>query len=99
MKAKAAVASIMAVVAVGALAACSQGEAPAPAEASAQAWVRKKVVLYLPDRVMKERVAVADLSGLLTLDGLGTAMTDLTSALLEVTMMSESAFTSAEQLI
>lgn len=62
MKAKAAVASIMAVVAVGALAACSQGEAPAPAEASAQAWVRKKVVLYLPDRVMKERVAVADLS-------------------------------------
>ncbi|MBI2249184.1 MAG: hypothetical protein HYU61_04870, partial [Brevundimonas diminuta] len=52
----------MAVAAVGALAACSQGEAPAPAEASAQAWVRKKVVLYLPDRVMKERVAVADLS-------------------------------------
>ncbi|HOB80008.1 MAG TPA: bifunctional [glutamine synthetase] adenylyltransferase/[glutamine synthetase]-adenylyl-L-tyrosine phosphorylase [Ornithinibacter sp.] len=32
------------------------------------------------------RVAVADLSGLLTLDGLGTAMTDLTSALLEVTL-------------
>jgi [glutamine synthetase] adenylyltransferase / [glutamine synthetase]-adenylyl-L-tyrosine phosphorylase len=32
------------------------------------------------------RVAVADLSGMLTLDGLGTVMTDLTAALLEVTL-------------
>lgn len=32
------------------------------------------------------RVAVADLSGELTLEGLGTAMTDLTAALLEVTL-------------
>ena len=32
------------------------------------------------------RVAVADLSGLLTLDALGAAMTDLTAALLEVTL-------------
>ena len=32
------------------------------------------------------RVAVADLSGLLTLDDLGLAMTDLTAALLEVTL-------------
>lgn len=66
MKAKAATASIMAVLAIGALAACSPGGAEAPAEASAQAWVRKKVVLYLPDRVMKERVEIADLSPYLT---------------------------------
>ncbi len=32
------------------------------------------------------RIAVADLSGALSLDALGTAMTDLTSALLEVTL-------------
>lgn len=64
MKTKAAIASIMAVAAVGALAACTPGgaDAPAPAEAPADAWVRKKVVLYLPDRVMKERVEIADLS-------------------------------------
>ena len=64
MKTKAAIASIMAAVAVGALAACTprRADAPAPAEAPADVWVRKKVVLYLPDRVMKERVAVADLS-------------------------------------
>ena len=64
MKTKAAIASIMAAVAVGALAACTprRADAPAPAEAPADVWVRKKVVLYLPDRVMKERVAIADLS-------------------------------------
>lgn len=64
MKTKAAIASIMAVVAVGALAACTPGgaDSPAPAEAPVEAWVQKKVVLYLPDRVMKERIAVADLS-------------------------------------
>jgi hypothetical protein len=66
MKAKAAIASILAVLAVGALAACSPGGSDAPAEASAEAWVRKKVVLYLPDRVMKERVEIADLSPYLT---------------------------------
>ncbi len=66
MKTKAATASIMAVLAVTAIAACSPGEAPAPAEQAAQAWVRKKVVLYLPDRVMKERVEIAALSPYLT---------------------------------
>lgn len=66
MKMKAATASIMAVLAVTALAACSPGEAPAPAEQTAQAWDRKKVVLYLPDRVMKDRVEIAELSPYLT---------------------------------
>lgn len=68
MKTKAAIASIMAAVAVGALAACTPrgADAPAPAEAPADVWVRKKVVLYLPDRVMKERVEIADLSPYLT---------------------------------
>ncbi len=64
MKTKAATASIMAVLAVTALAACSRGGADtsAPAAAPAEAWVQKKVVLYLPDAVMKQRVEVADLS-------------------------------------
>lgn len=66
MRMKAATASIMAVLAIGALAACSPGGAEAPAEAPADAWVRKKVVLYLPDRVMKERVEITDLSPYLT---------------------------------
>ena len=68
MKTKAAIASIMAVAAVGALVACTPGgaEAPPPGEAVADVWVRKDVVLYLPDRVMKERVEIADLSPYLT---------------------------------
>lgn len=68
MKTKAAIASIMAVAAVGAFAACTPrgADAPAPAEAPADVWVRKKVVLYLPDRVIKERVEIADLSPYLT---------------------------------
>ena len=56
-------ASIMAVLAVMALAACNRGEpASAPVEAPAEAWVGKDVVLYLPDPVMKARVEVAALS-------------------------------------
>lgn len=63
MKAKAATASIMAMLAVMGLAACNRGEpAPAPVEAPAEAWIQKEVVLYLPDRIMKQRVDVSDLS-------------------------------------
>ena len=62
MKMKAATASIMAVLAVTALAACTPGGADAPVAAPAEAWAQKKVVLYLPDPVMKQRVEVADLS-------------------------------------
>ena len=64
MKNRAALASIVSFAAVAALAACTPrgDEAPPPAEASAQAWVRKQVVLYLPDRLMKARIEVSDLS-------------------------------------
>lgn len=64
MKMKAATASIMAVLAVTAFAACTPGgtDAPAPVEAPADAWVRKNIVLYLPGRIMEARIDVADLS-------------------------------------
>ncbi|WP_392354356.1 hypothetical protein V8F63_02030 [Brevundimonas sp. LF-1] len=54
----------MSVAAIAALAACTPrgGETPPPAEASAPAWVRKQVVLYLPDRLMKARIEISDLS-------------------------------------
>lgn len=44
------------------LAACNQASAPAPAEAPAEAWRGKNVVLYLPDTVMKARVEVSALT-------------------------------------
>jgi len=64
MKNRAAIASIVSFAAVAALAACTPrgDETPPPAEASAPAWVRKQVVLYLPDRLMKARIEVSDLS-------------------------------------
>ncbi|MBD7941250.1 hypothetical protein [Brevundimonas guildfordensis] len=64
MKNRAAIAAIVTVAAVGALAACTPGggETPPAAEGSAQAWVRTQVVLYLPDRLMKARIEVSDLS-------------------------------------
>lgn len=67
MKAKAALAAVMAVVAVGTLAACKPGgaDAPPPAKAAADVWVRKDIVLYLPSRIMEQRIEVADLSAYL----------------------------------
>ena len=59
---KAAIASIMAGLAVMGLAACNREPAPVAAEAPAEAWVGKDVVLYLPDPVMKARVEVSALS-------------------------------------
>ncbi|MGO4409833.1 MULTISPECIES: hypothetical protein [unclassified Brevundimonas] len=60
---KAATASIMAVLAVMALAACNRGEpAPARVEVPAEPWVQKEVVLYLPDRILKQRTEVSDLA-------------------------------------
>lgn len=58
----AATASIMALVAVLGLAACNREPAPVAAEAPAEAFVGKDVVLYLPDPVMKARVEVSALS-------------------------------------
>jgi len=63
MKAKAA---ILVGLAAFSLSACDRGgdrpAAPPEAGASAEAWVRKDVVLYLPDRVMKKRADEATLS-------------------------------------
>ena len=63
MKAKAA---ILVGLAAFSLSACDRGEdrPPAPPEAAApaEAWVRKDVVLYLPDHVMKARADEATLS-------------------------------------
>ncbi|NWE50860.1 hypothetical protein [Brevundimonas sp. P7753] len=58
----AAIASIMAGLAVMGLAACNREPSPVAAEAPAEAWVGKDVVLYLPDPVMKARVEVSALS-------------------------------------
>lgn len=58
----AAIASIMAGLAVMGLAACNREPAPVAADAPAEAWVGKDVVLYLPDPVMKARVEVSALS-------------------------------------
>ena len=66
MKAKAAMMAGLAAFGLSpfGLAACDQGgaDATSAAEAPAEAWVRKDVVLYLPDRVMKARVEVMALS-------------------------------------
>ena len=59
---RAAIASIMALAAVLGLAACNREPAPVAAEAPAEAFVGKDVVLYLPDPVMKARVEVSALS-------------------------------------
>lgn len=63
MKTKAAI--IAGLAALG-LAACDRGgeraAAPAGAEAPADAWAQKDVVLYLPDPVMKRRIEISALS-------------------------------------
>ncbi|QTC87126.1 hypothetical protein [Brevundimonas pondensis] len=64
MRAKAAMTAGLAVFSLSlGLAACDRGGDVAPAaEAPAEAWVGKDVVLYLPDPVMKARVEVSALS-------------------------------------
>jgi len=64
MRAKAAMTAGLAAFSLSlGLAACDRGADRAPvAEAPAEAWVGKDVVLYLPDPVMKARVEVSALS-------------------------------------
>lgn len=60
-------AAILAALAVIGLSACDRGGAPAAsAEAPAEAWVGKAVVLYLPEAVMKKRIGISSLSPYVT---------------------------------
>lgn len=57
--------ALMAVLPAASLSACNRKPAeptPAPAVAQGTTWLNEGVVLYMPDKVMKERIAVADLS-------------------------------------